>query len=963
MDDRRALAPGTILAFPGMACTLLEEIGRGSNAIVYRGTYPDLLSQGQVHTVLVKELFPYHRKAAIFRGEDGQIHRAPEGEETWALHQQSFAHGNQIHLRLLERYPDQTGANLNTYPLNGTLYTVLGYNGGRSLAEEPPTELRRLTVRLLGLLDALEAFHESGFLHLDIAPDNILLTGQGDRERVLLIDYNSVWDLAGPGPAPYASVKAGYSAPEVRTGQLPSAASDLYAVTAVFYRCLTGQALTPFQMSRPALPDVTPYLGDVPATVAGMVRQILRRGLQTLPRNRYQTVEQMRQAVQELLDRIDGVGVTHAALWESGRRTAERAARENPSLAFLRREEEQFPASVRLPDGTAAPAGAWLEALLHTGCPAALLTASGGMGKTTALLRAALGQSYAPAQPAVLYISLFGWREGDANHIHDRILEELRFKRDQRSFADARHALDQLLASPLQTRGGPRPVLVLLLDGLNEAAGETRPLVEEILALSRLPGVGLLVSTRTEEAALPFPRVELAALTGAEVEACLAQRGLLAPDSAALRELLRTPLLLSIFIQSAQAEERQIAVESQEELLETYFAALLTKELRTLPEDTEERWRIEAALDLVLPAIAGEVSRRQRALTDRELLPVVERCWRLFSSRILRRAFPQWIGHSRAIRGGAAGGEEWYGQMVHALLWKRLGLLVRDEEGRYRLSHQIVEDYLAERDREVRRRIWRWQRLRLLLSAAALVVLVLAGTAVYARYIRPAPYDSGYADTVLTCAAKAYVDAGHQYEALRALVDCALEDPADYPAQRALYQAAADFQSLDAFGGYGAEALERMLATGEVVPWSGEAMDEERCRMLLELAGERSADYEALAETLHYVMEDERARQRYGESYPEALSELIDMDADIAAILYRMVCAPHEAGRYTGSSVEAVSYQSTLTSIPVQNRHLPEETGPDKLSDELRRLQGERTSLRESLAITTPLGACRDAGR
>lgn len=46
-------------------------------------------------------------------------------------------------------------------------------------------------------------------------------------------------------------------------------------------------------------------------------------------------------------------------------------------------------------------------------------------------------------------------------------------------------------------------------------------------------------------------------------------------------------------------------------------------------------------------------------------------------------------------RGESKNAEEWYGTMVHEILFRRLGLLVRDETGRYRMSHQLIEEYLA----------------------------------------------------------------------------------------------------------------------------------------------------------------------------------------------------------------------------------------------------------------------------
>src|SRR5699024_10242667 len=103
---------------------------------------------------------------------------------------------------------------------------------------------------------------------------------------------------------------------------------------AVFYRSLMGRSLTISDMLQFRAPDAqdSPLLSDMPQSVASMVSAILRKGLHTLPRRRYQSIGQMRQAFLELLDRIDCVGVTHWALWETGMRSVEELIRVNPSL-------------------------------------------------------------------------------------------------------------------------------------------------------------------------------------------------------------------------------------------------------------------------------------------------------------------------------------------------------------------------------------------------------------------------------------------------------------------------------------------------------------------------------------------------------------------------------------------------------------------------------------------------------
>lgn len=970
MDHRKALTAGSMLDFPGMLCTIEAEIGRGSNAIVYRGSYPDQLDREQRHTVLIKELFPLHPRDAVYRNPQGRIRRDEDGEETFALHARSFEHGNRVHLRMLETHPDSTGGNLNTFSLNGTMYTVLGYSGGQSLSDAGETaDLRLLTRRLLQLLDSLEAFHGNGFLHLDVAPDNILLVGRGSRERVLLIDYNSVYDLQGQTGPDYASIKEGYSAPEILMGGLPVPASDLFSVTAVFFRCLTGAALTPFQRSRPKPPDVSgcPALRDQPDTVADMVKQILRKGLQSLPRRRWQSTAEMRRDIEELMDRIDGMGITHWALWEGGRKMVDRAIRENASLAFIRQREGLFPANVRTGEReTSLPVDDYLAFLAARPQRAAQLIAPGGMGKTTALLRGVIEQSksYHAARPAILYVSLYGWRDEGASYIHNRILENLHFRPEQKNFADARYTLDQLMRTPLRTPQGERPVLLLLLDGMNEACGASGALLEEISALASLPGVSLLVSGRNAEPGLPFPTASLEPLTEEDVTEGLAHQGLLPPESEEMRRLLQTPLMLSIFLRSAREEGRQLLVNTREELLDAYFAALRTKELRDVPDDAERCWQVDAASAFVLPAIAAELERKQRGLGDRELLPVVERCYRLLSKRELRQVFPQWIGRSRAIRGQAANAEEWYGQVVHELLWKRLGLLTRDEQETYQISHQIIREYLCVLERGNQRRIRRQRRKTAGALSAACALLLVLGLMVYYKHFRF--YNETYAESAYSYGVQSYVLAGNQYEQLLELLDCAVNEPEDYASRLSLYQAHANRarSTEDQTAARAADTLEKLLASGSIVPWSWKEMETPYYEDLCRLSGDRREEYEPLTDVLTWVMESPRG-EKYQKEYLARFSNLIETDAAIAARLYQIVCLPHAVGKYAVDSdaVEARNIREMVADVPEQGKKV--DTSIKDLKVDLNNLYGQREDmLEDDVDFQTILSAYkRDTGK
>ena len=947
IDIRKPLLPGTILDFQGILCELGEEIGRGSNALVYQGSYRDSLEPDLIHRVLVKELFPLHPQGKIYRGEDNAICVEPEGLEIYRIHHRSFEEGNKAHLSLLEKYPDQIGANLNSYSLNNTLYTVLGVSGGDSLEKiqkGPALSLRTCVRRMQAILDALETFHLNNMIHLDVSPDNILILGQGNRERAILIDYNSLMlaGLSESADSPVFSIKQGYTAPEIRSGQVRkiSFASDLYSVTAVFYRLLTGTPLTNFQMLRAAPPNVmdAPCVKDETETVKVWIQEILRRGLQTIPGKRYQNIEQIRRDFNELTDRIDGVGITHWSLWESGRRQVERMTRENTSLSFIRDSSKLFP-SIISDENEFFSADEYFRQT-QKNC---MLLAGGGMGKTTTLLHTAFSdEHYSPQHSAIMYLSLYGWHEGENSYIINSLLDGMHFHPETHTFEDARKVLLELLDRPLATINGTVPVLILLLDGLNELSGNTKPLLDEINSLASYQGLRLIVAGRQDESVLPFTRLRLIELPDEIVQEALSKSGILLPESADMQKLLHTPMMLSMFIQSCQMEEKQIMAESSEELLADYFSALQEKAIHDLPEASERRWQIEAAVDFVLPAIAAEIHKKQRALEDRELLPTVEKCYRLLNGQLSRRFFPQWIGRIAMICGDAENAEEWYGQITHEILWKQLGLIMRDESGKYMVSHQVFEEYLLSLNQANNRKVRRYYQARASIIGICLCLLTVFSFQIYNKYVAPQPYDEIYAENVMGRALDAYISAGRQYESLSDLTDSAMNNPEEFDWHLVLYNNTIQYKGLPS--AQSLQYLTKMLETGAVMPWSRKPMDGEACRRLLTLSDNRQEEYARFKSVLEFVMLDEYANYFYGTEYPVLLYNLLETDADITAELYRIVCATHLTGKYADYSVTDKSYDALFYQVTKQNKHLTNEDA-EHARESLTNLDGERINL------------------
>lgn len=133
--------------------------------------------------------------------------------------------------------------------------------------------------------DALTFMHERKLLHLDIAPDNILV----DDERCVLLDFGLAGRFDLPRPPEALIGSAAYLAPELGLSRY-SPAADWYSLGVVLFQALTGglpfegggpevlvrkQSMTAPRVSE-LCPEVAPDLDDLCAS--WLTRDPKRRG-------------------------------------------------------------------------------------------------------------------------------------------------------------------------------------------------------------------------------------------------------------------------------------------------------------------------------------------------------------------------------------------------------------------------------------------------------------------------------------------------------------------------------------------------------------------------------------------------------------------------------------------------------------------------------------------------------------
>jgi Protein kinase domain len=147
-------------------------------------------------------------------------------------------------------------------------------------------------------LSALQQAHDRGIVHRDIKPANLLVSsamGIKVADFGIAKSTQPVTEITAPGVFVGTSK---YASPEQITGAEVGPASDLYALGAVLFECLTGHV--PYEATDPGqqglqhrygeIPDVAVLRSDVPEDVSLAVARALAKS----PADRFARADEMR---------------------------------------------------------------------------------------------------------------------------------------------------------------------------------------------------------------------------------------------------------------------------------------------------------------------------------------------------------------------------------------------------------------------------------------------------------------------------------------------------------------------------------------------------------------------------------------------------------------------------------------------------------------------------------------------
>ena len=198
---------------------------------------------------------------------------------------------------------------------NNTAYIVMGYVDGISVKEyvekNGPIEGEKFLRMLEPVIQSLAKVHQTGVLHRDISPDNMLLTRD---EKLVLIDFGAARkENINMTRSMTVVFKRGFSPEEqYRTRGQQGAWIDVYALCATAYYALTGKA--PDESIQRVLEDDMPSLTEMTDVDLPMQqKRAFMKGMTVDFHHRYQTMDELYQGLYQ-----QGRDKKHLGAWLAG---------------------------------------------------------------------------------------------------------------------------------------------------------------------------------------------------------------------------------------------------------------------------------------------------------------------------------------------------------------------------------------------------------------------------------------------------------------------------------------------------------------------------------------------------------------------------------------------------------------------------------------------------------------------
>jgi len=182
---------------------------------------------------------------------------------------------------------------------NGTAYIVMEYIDGITLKQYLKQNGGKIPVnKTLEMMEpvvrALSKVHDAGMIHRDISPDNIMITKYGGMK---LLDFGAAREFAGNAEKSLSiMLKPGYAPEEqYRSRGKQGPWSDVYALTATIYKCITG--VTPVESMERMREDILKSPKELGVGISDALDAAIMQAMAVYAENRIQNMDALHTAL------------------------------------------------------------------------------------------------------------------------------------------------------------------------------------------------------------------------------------------------------------------------------------------------------------------------------------------------------------------------------------------------------------------------------------------------------------------------------------------------------------------------------------------------------------------------------------------------------------------------------------------------------------------------------------------
>lgn len=200
------------------------------------------------------------------------------------------------------------------FEANGTAYIIMEYLEGENLAsyikKNGTFNAEKIFRLMLPITHSLKRIHDTGMIHRDISPDNIMYMRNGSLK---LMDFGSARYFTNEQKEMSVLLKQGYAPEEqYRKNGKQGPWTDVYGLCATMYRCITGN-IPEDALDRLRDDNLVPP-SKLGVNIPPAMENILLYGLAVFRENRCQRMDELASLIEKAIDDPQGAAELTAKL-------------------------------------------------------------------------------------------------------------------------------------------------------------------------------------------------------------------------------------------------------------------------------------------------------------------------------------------------------------------------------------------------------------------------------------------------------------------------------------------------------------------------------------------------------------------------------------------------------------------------------------------------------------------------